>query len=41
MKFKVHLDLKDYSTALKMIADSDDPKHFEEALALIKKQRLY
>jgi elongator complex protein 1 len=32
MRFKVHLDLKDYSTALNMIAQSSDPTHFEEAL---------
>ena len=37
MKYKVHLDLKDYPTALEMISRSDQPNHFDEALTLIKK----
>ena len=41
MKYKVHLDLKDYATALEMIAKSKETKHFEEALKMIKKQRIY
>jgi len=41
MRFKVHYDLKDYSTALTMLAQSDEDDHFEEALQLIKKQRLF
>jgi hypothetical protein len=32
MKYKVHLDLKDYVTALEMISGSDGDDHFEEAL---------
>ena len=41
MKFKVHHDLKDYPRALKKLAKSRDDAHFEEALLLIRKQRLY
>ena len=37
MKYKVHLDLKNYTIALKKIAKSGDKDHFEEALSLIKK----
>ena len=37
MKYKVHLDLKNYTIALKKIAKSEDKDHFEGALALIKK----
>ena len=41
MRFKVHYDLKDYPTSLEMIAKSSEPSHFEEALQLVRKQRLY
>ena len=41
MKFKVHLDLKNFDKALKKLSRSEDDSHFEEALSLIKKQRLY
>ena len=37
MKYKVHFDLKDFSTALQMIAKSIEPAHFDEAVTLIKK----
>lgn len=37
MKFRVHFDLKEHSMALQMIAKSEDPVHFEEAMHLIKK----
>jgi len=40
MKFKVQYDLKEYDLALKEISQADD-KYFDEALAMIKKQRLY
>ena len=32
MKFKVYLDLKNYTKALKKLAKSEDDAHFEEAL---------
>jgi len=41
MKFKIHYDLKDFESALAAISKSEDESHFEEALQLIKKQRLY
>mmetsp|Transcript_34153 Transcript_34153/g.42232 ORF Transcript_34153/g.42232 Transcript_34153/m.42232 type:complete len:146 (-) Transcript_34153:1130-1567(-) len=41
MKFRVHLDLKNYSKALKKLSRSEDDSHFEEALQLIRKQRLF
>jgi len=41
MKFKVHFDLKNYSKALKKLTKSNDDTHFEEAVQLIKKQRLF
>ena len=41
MKFKVHFDLKNYAKALKKLSRSTDDGHFEEALQLIKKQRLF
>ena len=41
MKFKVHYDLKNYVKALKKLSKSSDDGHFEEALQLIKKQRLF
>jgi elongator complex protein 1 len=40
MKFKVQYDLKEYELALQMISQAD-VKYFKEALAMIKKQRLY
>ena len=40
MKFKVQFDLKEYDLALKEVSQAD-PKYFPEALAMIKKQRLY
>lgn len=40
MRFKVQYDLKEYELALKEISVAD-PKYFKEALAMIKKQRLY
>jgi hypothetical protein len=39
MKFKIESDLKNYEAALQVISTSDS--HFEEAMALIKKQRLF
>lgn len=36
MKYRIQLDLKNFETALKMIAESGE-QHFEEALGLIKK----
>jgi len=41
MKFKVHYDLKNFETALKKLSKSTDDGHFEEALQLIRKQRLF
>ena len=41
MKFKIHLDLKEYPKALKKLSKSRDDAHFEEALLLIRKQRLH
>ena len=41
MKFKVHFDLKDYPKALKKLSKSQSEEHFNEALQLVKKQRLY
>lgn len=40
MRFKVQYDLKEYDLALKEICQADQ-KYFKEALAMIKKQRLY
>jgi elongator complex protein 1 len=40
MKFKVQYDLKEFELALQMISEAD-VKYFKEALAMIKKQRLY
>lgn len=40
MKYRIQLDLKNYETALNMIAQGGE-QHFEEALGLIKKQRLF
>jgi hypothetical protein len=40
MKFKVHLDLKQYDTAVKKLAKGGE-KYLEEALQIIKKHRLY
>lgn len=40
MRFKVQYDLKEYELALKEISQAD-PKYFKDALAMIKKQRLY
>ena len=40
MKYKIENDLKNYEKALEMIANSGE-KFFEEALVLIKKQRLF
>ena len=40
MKFKIQYDLKEYKNALEVISQSGD-KYFEEALQLIKKQRLF
>ena len=39
MKFKIETDLKNYERALEVISLSDG--HFEEAMALVKKQRLF
>jgi hypothetical protein len=41
MKFRVHNDLKDYPRALKKLLKSPEEAHFEEALLLAKKQRLF
>ena len=41
MKFRVHNDLKDYPKALKKLLKSPEDAHFEEAMQLIKKQRLF
>jgi len=41
MKYKVHTDLKNYAKALQKLSQSTDDAHFEEALHLVKKQRLY
>lgn len=42
MKYTVHFDLKNYNKALKKLSKSTDEEHFaKEAMALIKKQRLY
>ena len=40
MKYRIQLDLKNYEAALNMIAQGGE-QHFEEALGLIKKQRLF
>lgn len=39
MKFKIESDLKNWEEALKVISSSDS--HFEEAMSVIKKQRLF
>jgi hypothetical protein len=41
MKFRVHHDLKDYFRALKKLLKSPNNDHFEEAVALTRKQRLF
>ena len=41
MKFKIHFDLKEFEAALECLAKSDDENHFDEAIAFVKKQRLY
>ena len=41
MKFKVHYDLKNFPKALKKLSRSTEDSHFEEAIQIIKKQRLY
>ena len=41
MHFKIHYDLKDYETALECLSKSSEEKHFDEAIQLIKKQRLF
>jgi len=41
MKFRVHNDLKDYDKALKKLLKSPNPEHFEEAVTLTRKQRLF
>ena len=40
MKYTIEFDLKNYEAALSIIAKSGD-KYFEEAITLIKKQRLF
>ena len=40
MKFKIQFDLKEFDLALLEISKADD-KYFDEALSMIKKQRLY
>lgn len=40
MKFKIEFDLKNYERALNMISKCGD-EHFEEALSMIKKFRLF
>ena len=39
-KYKIHCDLKNFETALEMISKSGE-QYMEEALALVKKQRLF
>lgn len=41
MQFKIQYDLKDYESALECLAKSEEEAHFEEALVMIKKQRLF
>lgn len=41
MGYKIHLDLKEYELALECLSKSSDEGHFEEAIQLIKKQRLF
>jgi hypothetical protein len=52
MKFKIHLDLKQFDKAVKKLAQGDKElasdsspeireKYFEEAIQLIKKNRLF
>ena len=41
MKYRIHHDLKDYPKALKKLSKGRDDAHFEEALVLIRKQRLH
>ena len=41
MKYKVHLDLKNFQQALREISQSEDDDHFREALLMVRKQRLF
>jgi elongator complex protein 1 len=40
MKYKIHIDLKQYEKAVKMLVPGGE-KYFEEALSVIKKHRLF
>jgi len=40
-RFKIHFDLKQFDLALESLSKSDSDDHFNEAVALIKKQRLF
>jgi elongator complex protein 1 len=40
MKSKIHIDLKQFDKAVKKLSQGGEP-YFEEALTIIKKQRLF
>ena len=41
MRFRVHVDLKEYREALFAIAESPEEDYFQEVLEIVKKQRLF
>ena len=41
MRFKVQCDLKNYSEAILEVVNDEDESHFDEAMNVIKKHRLF